>query len=149
MWSSWWDENWQGNPKCSGKTSSDATLSTTNPTWPDLRPNPGRRGGNLALCDWISKLSSATVIPCDRSISNTVLKDLQAVDDNLTKITKRDRNSLLGLRRAERCCLKINLPKSSLSATALHILSRLFGSSWSLVYHYEKCYWIILRHIQT
>jgi hypothetical protein len=30
----WWNE-WQGKPKYSEKTWPDATLSTTNPTWPD------------------------------------------------------------------------------------------------------------------
>jgi hypothetical protein len=37
--------NWQGKPKYSRKTCPDATLSTTNPTWPDPGSNPGRRGG--------------------------------------------------------------------------------------------------------
>jgi hypothetical protein len=31
----WWKENWQGKPKYSDKTYPSATLSTTNPTWPD------------------------------------------------------------------------------------------------------------------
>jgi hypothetical protein len=35
---------WKGKPKCSEKTCPDATLSTTNPTWPDPVANPGRRG---------------------------------------------------------------------------------------------------------
>jgi hypothetical protein len=35
MWSSRWNENWQGKPKNSEKTCSSATLSTVNPTWPD------------------------------------------------------------------------------------------------------------------
>jgi hypothetical protein len=30
------------------KTSPSATLSTTNPTWPDPGSNPGRRGGKPA-----------------------------------------------------------------------------------------------------
>jgi hypothetical protein len=37
----------QGNPKYSEKTCPSATLSTTNPTWPDLGSNPGRHGGKL------------------------------------------------------------------------------------------------------
>jgi hypothetical protein len=45
LWSSWWDEDWQGKPKYSEKTCPSASLSTTNPTWPDLGSNPGRRGG--------------------------------------------------------------------------------------------------------
>jgi hypothetical protein len=38
----WWNENWQGKPKYSKKTCPSATLSTTNPTWPDRRSNTGR-----------------------------------------------------------------------------------------------------------
>jgi hypothetical protein len=48
VWSSRWNENWQGKPKYSEKTCTGATLSTTNPTWPDLGSNPGRRGGKPA-----------------------------------------------------------------------------------------------------
>jgi hypothetical protein len=44
LWSSLWNEDWQGKPKYSEKTCLSATLSTTNPTWPDLGSNPGRRG---------------------------------------------------------------------------------------------------------
>jgi hypothetical protein len=33
-----------GKPKYSEKICSSATLSTTNPTWPDPGSNPGRRG---------------------------------------------------------------------------------------------------------
>jgi hypothetical protein len=35
VWSSWWNENWQGKPKYLEKTCRTATLSTTNPTWPE------------------------------------------------------------------------------------------------------------------
>jgi hypothetical protein len=48
LWSSWWNEDWQGKPKYSEKTCPSATLSTTNLTWPDLGSNPGRRGGKPA-----------------------------------------------------------------------------------------------------
>jgi hypothetical protein len=41
-WRIWWNEC-QGKPKYSEKTC-PATLSTTNPTWPDPGLNPGRRG---------------------------------------------------------------------------------------------------------
>jgi hypothetical protein len=41
----WWNEDWQGKPKYSEKTCPSATLSTTNPTWPNPGSNPGRRGG--------------------------------------------------------------------------------------------------------
>jgi hypothetical protein len=39
-----WNEDCQGKPKYSEKTCSSATLSTTNPTWPDPGSNPGCRG---------------------------------------------------------------------------------------------------------
>jgi hypothetical protein len=45
LWSSRWNENWQGKPKYSEETCPSATLSTTNPTSPDLLSNPGHRGG--------------------------------------------------------------------------------------------------------
>jgi hypothetical protein len=48
LWSNWWNEDWQGKPKCSEKTYPSATLSITNPTWPDPGSNPGRRGGKPA-----------------------------------------------------------------------------------------------------
>jgi hypothetical protein len=44
MWSSRRNENYQGKLKYSEKTCHSATLSTTNPTWPDLGSNLGRRG---------------------------------------------------------------------------------------------------------
>jgi hypothetical protein len=48
VWSSRWNENWQGKPKYSEKTCPSATLSTTNPTWSDLGSNPSCRGGKPA-----------------------------------------------------------------------------------------------------
>jgi hypothetical protein len=48
VWNSRWNESWQGKPKYSEKTCSSASLSTTNPTWPDLGSNPGRSGGKPA-----------------------------------------------------------------------------------------------------
>jgi hypothetical protein len=48
LWSSRWNEDLQGTPKYSEKTCPSATLSTTDPTWPDLGSNPGRRGGKPA-----------------------------------------------------------------------------------------------------
>jgi hypothetical protein len=48
MWNGWWNENWLGKPKYSEKTCPDATLSTTNATWPYLNSNLGRRGGKPA-----------------------------------------------------------------------------------------------------
>jgi hypothetical protein len=59
VWSSRWNENWQGKPKYSEKTCSSATLSTTNPTLPDLGSNPSRRGGKSST----NRLSYGTVLP--------------------------------------------------------------------------------------
>jgi hypothetical protein len=53
VWSSRWNENWQGKPKYSEKTCSNATLSTTNPTWSELtawamaRPCPRTQVGSV------------------------------------------------------------------------------------------------------
>jgi hypothetical protein len=51
------DENWQGKPKYSQKTSPNVTLSNTKPTWSDLGSNPGLGYGNPAT----SHLSSDNV----------------------------------------------------------------------------------------
>jgi hypothetical protein len=56
LWSNWWNEDWKGKSKYSEKTCPSATLSTTNPTWPDPESNPGHRGGsNVPLLEfaWI------------------------------------------------------------------------------------------------
>jgi hypothetical protein len=45
MWSSRWNENWQGQQKYSEKNYPTATSSTIKPTWPDLGCNPDLRGG--------------------------------------------------------------------------------------------------------
>jgi hypothetical protein len=47
-WRIWWNEDWQGKPKYSEKTRPRATLSTTNPTWPNPGSNPSLRGGKPA-----------------------------------------------------------------------------------------------------
>jgi hypothetical protein len=47
-WRIWWNEDWQRKPKYSEKTRPRATLSTTNPTWPDPGSNAGRRCGKPA-----------------------------------------------------------------------------------------------------
>jgi hypothetical protein len=60
VWSSRWNENWQGKPKYSEKTCPSTTLSTTNPTWPDLGSNPGRRGGKSST----NHLSYYTAYAC-------------------------------------------------------------------------------------
>jgi hypothetical protein len=48
VWSSRWNENWQGIPKYSEETCPSVTLSTTNPTWYGLVPNSGLRCGKPA-----------------------------------------------------------------------------------------------------
>jgi hypothetical protein len=48
VWSSRWNDNWQGKPKYSKKPFSTRALSTTNPTRPDLGSNPYRRVGKPA-----------------------------------------------------------------------------------------------------
>jgi hypothetical protein len=48
LWRNWWNEDWQGKRKYSEKTCPSATLSTTNPTWPDPGSNPSHRGGKPA-----------------------------------------------------------------------------------------------------
>jgi hypothetical protein len=58
MWTSRWNENWQGKPKCSEKTYPSTTFSTTNPRCPDLESNPGRRGGEPAT----NRLSYVTAV---------------------------------------------------------------------------------------
>jgi hypothetical protein len=48
LWRNWWNEDWQGKPKCSEKTCPSLTLSTTNPTWLEPGLNQGHRGGKPA-----------------------------------------------------------------------------------------------------
>jgi hypothetical protein len=47
-WSNWWNKNWQGKRKYSEETCPSATLSTTNPPWPEPGSNPGRHVGKPA-----------------------------------------------------------------------------------------------------
>jgi hypothetical protein len=47
-WRIYWNEDWQGKLKYSEKTCPNATLSTTNPTWPDPGLSPGRHSGKPA-----------------------------------------------------------------------------------------------------
>jgi hypothetical protein len=64
VWSSRWNENWQGKPKYSEKTCPSATFSTTNPTWPDLGSNPGRSGGKPAT----ARLSYGTALRTEQTV---------------------------------------------------------------------------------
>jgi hypothetical protein len=57
VWGSRWNENLKEKPKYLEKTYPSATLSTTNPTWPDLVSNPGRCCGKPAT----NRLSYGTV----------------------------------------------------------------------------------------
>jgi hypothetical protein len=52
VWSSRWNENWQGKLKYSEETCPSATLFTTNPTWPDLGSNRASAVGSLRLTAW-------------------------------------------------------------------------------------------------
>jgi hypothetical protein len=47
VWSSRWNENYQGRLKHSEKTCPSVTLFTTYTTWSDVGSNPGNRGGKL------------------------------------------------------------------------------------------------------
>jgi hypothetical protein len=70
LWSSWWNEDWQGKPKYSEKTCPSATFSTTNPTWPDLGSNPGRRCGKPAT----NRLSYSTAMS---AVSPNILTEIR------------------------------------------------------------------------
>jgi hypothetical protein len=60
LWSSRWNEDWQGKPKYSEITSPSATLSITNPTWPDPGSNPAT-----------NHLSYGTTYACSIARSNS------------------------------------------------------------------------------
>jgi hypothetical protein len=49
MWSSKWNENWQGRPKYSEKKLPQCHLSTTNSTCNGLDSKPGSSGGKPAM----------------------------------------------------------------------------------------------------
>jgi hypothetical protein len=49
VWRNRWNENWQWKPKYSEDTYPNAISSTTNPTWPDLGSNLGRRCGKTKV----------------------------------------------------------------------------------------------------
>jgi hypothetical protein len=78
VWSCRWNENRQGKLVYSEKTCPSATLSTTNPTWPDLGSNPGRRGGKPApnhlsydtvtgiTLNWMSGMEALQLVPRSR-----------------------------------------------------------------------------------
>jgi hypothetical protein len=74
LWSNWWNVDWQGKPKYSEKTCSSATLSTTNPTWPDPGANPGRHGGKPAT----NRLSYGAALVC--WITHHVVKSIHCCE---------------------------------------------------------------------
>jgi hypothetical protein len=76
-WSSRWNGNWQGKPKYSEKTCPSATLTTTNPTWPDLGSNPSRRGGKPATNHLSSGTAYATAVTLLCSVSTRFESETQ------------------------------------------------------------------------
>jgi hypothetical protein len=48
----WWNDNWQGEQKYSEKTCPSATLSTTNPIWPDRVRTQAATVGSQRLTAW-------------------------------------------------------------------------------------------------
>jgi hypothetical protein len=53
VWSSWWNENWQGKMKYLEKSCPSATSSTKNPTWPNLGCLSGNPVTNLLSYDMV------------------------------------------------------------------------------------------------
>jgi hypothetical protein len=64
VWSRWWNKNWQGKLKYSGKTCPSATLSTTNPTWHDLGHCGGKPATAWAMAQPDLNLWSANYMQC-------------------------------------------------------------------------------------
>jgi hypothetical protein len=52
MWSSWWNQNWQGKPKYSEKTCPDAILFISYPTWFEVGPNRASAVRSRRLTSW-------------------------------------------------------------------------------------------------
>jgi hypothetical protein len=85
VWSSRWNEDWQGKPKYSEKTCPSATLSTTNPTYPDLGSNPCRRGGKPAT-NRLSYGAAPVVIPLLPQYPAVVTKRVTTLSLSLSEI---------------------------------------------------------------
>jgi hypothetical protein len=91
-WRIWWNEDRQGNPKYSEKTCPSATLSTTNPTWPDPGLNPRRRGGKPAT----NRLSYGAAITTTCSCSNLIrTKCKELTNDSTGQHAANEENLLL------------------------------------------------------
>jgi hypothetical protein len=74
LWSNWWNEYWQGKLKYSEKSCPSATLSTTNPTCPDLGSNPGHRGWKPAT-NRLSYGTAYAAVSCIRTF-NYLIKSI-------------------------------------------------------------------------
>jgi hypothetical protein len=93
MCSSRWNENWQGRPKYSENTCPSATLSSTNPTWPDLGSNPGRRGGKPELWHYRPCLSKSLYRRSPRNKLRSV--EWRSVKDNICLGRRRRGSNML------------------------------------------------------
>jgi hypothetical protein len=78
MWSSRCNENWQRKPKYSEKTCPSATLSNTNPIWPDLGSSPCRRCGKPAT-NRLSYRAAVCVGYKDQSVRSNILSHVSDI----------------------------------------------------------------------
>jgi hypothetical protein len=78
VWSIWWNENWHGKPKYSRENRPNATLSITNPTWPDLGSNPSSRGRKLSYDTAMSVLIVQTSAYI-KYVSEVMVRSLQSL----------------------------------------------------------------------
>jgi hypothetical protein len=74
LWSSWWNEVWQGKPKYLEETCPSTNLSTANLTWPDPGSNPDRCGGKPAT----NRLSYGAASVWTKSSRSELLRFLSA-----------------------------------------------------------------------
>jgi hypothetical protein len=61
-WRIWWNDDLQGKPKYSEKTCPSATLSTTNPIWPDRTRTRAAAVGSQRLTAWAMARPSASML---------------------------------------------------------------------------------------
>jgi hypothetical protein len=87
VWSSRWNEDWQGKPKYSEKSCPSATLSTTNPPWPDLGWNLDSRGGKPAT----NRLSYGTALTAslEKQLNKEISKSRWTIKGAVTTGTDR------------------------------------------------------------
>jgi hypothetical protein len=98
MWSSRWNENWQGKPKYSEKTCPSVTLSNTNPTWPDLGSHPGCRGGKPAT-NRLSYGMAITAVTTSHSTAQISLSSSYRGDKKLRRTSIDDLSHGYSLRK--------------------------------------------------